>query len=217
MRLLLFLLLSSVTLFAQRTPLKVNGTIVDNPNFTNGTTALMSRSGANISVAPTNIANAQIAAGAAIDISKLSGVAATSHVHAGEDITSGTVADARIASTIARDSEVASAINPPFVTLTDGATITVTCDTAKEFQNATVTLGGNRTLAISGAVNGMKGVIIVKQDGAGSRTLALPASSNVGSGGLGVLTLSSAANSIDTIAWLYDGTNYLWSKLLNYN
>jgi hypothetical protein len=36
--------------------------------------------------------------------------AATSHAHAGEDITSGTVADARIASTIARDSEVSSAI-----------------------------------------------------------------------------------------------------------
>lgn len=33
-----------------------------------------------------------------------------SHQHAGEDITSGTVADARIASTIARDSEVASAV-----------------------------------------------------------------------------------------------------------
>lgn len=36
--------------------------------------------------------------------------AATSHAHAGEDITSGTVADARIASTIARDSEVTSAL-----------------------------------------------------------------------------------------------------------
>jgi hypothetical protein len=33
------------------------------------------------------------------------------HAHAGEDITSGTVADARIASTIARDSEVTSAIS----------------------------------------------------------------------------------------------------------
>jgi hypothetical protein len=37
--------------------------------------------------------------------------AASSHAHAGEDITSGTVADARIASTIARDSEVTSAIS----------------------------------------------------------------------------------------------------------
>jgi hypothetical protein len=40
-----------------------------------------------------------------------SSFAAASHAHAGEDITSGTVADARIASTIARDSEVTSAID----------------------------------------------------------------------------------------------------------
>lgn len=39
------------------------------------------------------------------------GAAAASHAHAGEDITSGTVADARIASSIARDSEVTSAIS----------------------------------------------------------------------------------------------------------
>jgi hypothetical protein len=38
------------------------------------------------------------------------GAAAASHAHAGEDVTSGTVADARIASTIARDSEVTAAI-----------------------------------------------------------------------------------------------------------
>ena len=37
--------------------------------------------------------------------------AAASHAHAGEDITSGTVADARIASSIARDSEVSAAIS----------------------------------------------------------------------------------------------------------
>lgn len=37
--------------------------------------------------------------------------AAASHAHSGSDITSGTVADARIASTIARDSEVTSAIS----------------------------------------------------------------------------------------------------------
>lgn len=38
------------------------------------------------------------------------GAAAATHVHAGEDVTSGTVADARIASTIARDAEVAASI-----------------------------------------------------------------------------------------------------------
>ena len=38
------------------------------------------------------------------------GGAAASHAHAGEDITSGTVADGRVASTLARDSEVTSAV-----------------------------------------------------------------------------------------------------------
>lgn len=39
------------------------------------------------------------------------GGAAASHAHAGEDITSGTVADGRVASTLARDSEVTSAVS----------------------------------------------------------------------------------------------------------
>lgn len=39
------------------------------------------------------------------------GAAATAHSHAGEDITSGTVADGRVASTIARDSEVTTAVS----------------------------------------------------------------------------------------------------------
>lgn len=98
-----------------------------------------------------------------------------------------------------------------FLSLTDGATITLTCDTNKSVQNATVTLGGNRTLAISGAVSGMTGVLIVKQDGAGSRTLALPAASKVVNTGSGAVSLSTAASAIDVLSWVYDGTNYLWT------
>jgi hypothetical protein len=44
-------------------------------------------------------------------ITDTSAVALTGHSHAGEDITSGTVADGRVASTLARDSEVTSAIS----------------------------------------------------------------------------------------------------------
>jgi len=50
----------------------------------------------------------------------------TSHAHAGEDITSGTVADARIASSIARDSEVAAAYQPLDADLTSIAALTTT-------------------------------------------------------------------------------------------
>jgi hypothetical protein len=51
-----------------------------------------------------------------ISVAGLSGLLADAqtpdaHVHAGEEITSGTVADARIAATIARDSEVSSAVS----------------------------------------------------------------------------------------------------------
>lgn len=94
------------------TTVSVNGTAVSTPNFTNSATATFSVATTNVSVNPTNLANAQIAAGAAIDFSKLSGVAALVHTHAGEDITSGTVAAARIDSAIATDAEVAAGYQP---------------------------------------------------------------------------------------------------------
>lgn len=105
--------------------------------------------------------------------------------------------------------------NPTFVTLTDGATVIITCSPEKVSQNATVTLGGNRALAMSGIAAGMQGILIVKQDGTGSRTLTLPAGSKAGSGGAGAVTLSTAASAIDILSWTYDGTNYFW--LINKN
>ena len=107
-------------------------------------------------------------------------------------------------------------VNSAFAVLTDGATITQTCDTLKPEQLGTVTLGGNRTLAISGATNGMRGRIIVKQDGTGGRTLALPAGSKVVNGGLGAVTLTSAPNSVDILSWVYDGTNFWWTYGANF-
>lgn len=107
-------------------------------------------------------------------------------------------------------------IAPAFIALTDGATITITCDVTKTVQNAKVTLGGNRTLAISGAVDGMTGVLIVTQDGTGTRTLALPATSKVTGGGAGTVTLTTTAGAKDVLAWTYDGSNYFWTKGLNF-
>lgn len=55
--------------------LLINGTTVTNANFTNSATALIeAASVTNISIYPTNLANAQISASAAIDFSKLSDV-----------------------------------------------------------------------------------------------------------------------------------------------
>lgn len=92
-----------------------------------------------------------------------------------------------------------------FQTLTDGATISWA---VADGYNAVVTLGGNRTLSITDAVSGDSGTLVVKQDAEGSRTLTLP------SGSLeinGSITLSTSANSIDILGWLYDGSNYYWN------
>jgi hypothetical protein len=105
---------------------------------------------------------------------------------------------------------------PAFEPLTDGATITWAFSGA-QYRRATVTLGGNRALVISGATNGAEGCLIVTQDGTGGRTLAVPAGSKVINGGAGVVTLTTASGAKDIICFAYDGTNYFWNYGLGYN
>lgn len=106
---------------------------------------------------------------------------------------------------------------PTFDTLTDGATITQTMTSAKVSQNAKVTITDNRTLAFSGLVNGMSGILIVKQDGSGGSGLTLPASSVVIDDGGGSISLTPDANAIDVLSWIYDGTNIFWTYGLNFS
>jgi hypothetical protein len=96
---------------------------------------------------------------------------------------------------------------PAFVTLTDGGTITVTCATTKSHQNHFITLAGNRTLAFTAAQNGMRGTIIVSQDGTGSRTLTLPANSAKQSG----FALTTAPYAVDKIDWTYVAGEYYFT------
>jgi hypothetical protein len=98
-------------------------------------------------------------------------------------------------------------IAPAFVTLSDGATITW-ATSGYPVSYAKVTLGGNRTLSITGAVAGCSGTLVVIQDGTGSRTLTLP-SGSLGIGGAPVLSTTASAK--DVLAWVYDGTNYFWT------
>lgn len=91
-----------------------------------------------------------------------------------------------------------------FSTLTDGAT--VTWDANSVFLgNATVTLGGNRTLVMANLVDGGSYVLRVVQDGTGSRTLALGSGCTwkVSNGGSGAITPSTAAGSVDILAFTY--------------
>lgn len=98
---------------------------------------------------------------------------------------------------------------PGFASLTDGATVTVTCSKYRSVQAAKVTLAGNRTLAISGAEAGMRGVIYVTQDSTGSRLLTLPNGSATPSG----WSLSTTPSAIDRLEWEFDGTYFYWSMV----
>jgi len=100
-------------------------------------------------------------------------------------------------------------------TLTDGATITWTFNGA-ESRNAKVTLGGNRTLALSGCSPGASGTLIVVQ-GSGGQTLALPSGSYVVNAGAGVATLSSGAADRDVLSFFYvSATEIYWTVGLDF-
>lgn len=95
-------------------------------------------------------------------------------------------------------------------TLSDAATITWDADTQ---QAATVTLGGNRTLgAPSNLHAGSTYTLIVKQDATGTRTLAYNGVYKWVGGS--APTLSTAANSIDILTFLTDGTNMFGGSIL---
>lgn len=85
------------------------------------------------------------------------------------------------------------------VTLTDAATVAV--DLAAGI-NFVLTLGGNRTLgAPTNAKPGASGVIVVKQDATGSRTLAYNTAWKFFGG---APTLSTAANAVDVISYVVE-------------
>lgn len=99
------------------------------------------------------------------------------------------------------------------IALTDGATITWRVNSN---YNATVTLGGSRTLQIAGAKAGFYGTLKIIQGGSGSYTLTLPSGSKVANAGAGAITLSTAVGSIDVASFYYDGTNYFWTISLDF-
>lgn len=99
--------------------------------------------------------------------------------------------------------EYTAAQNFDAATLTDGASIDWNLNTQ---QVGIVTLGGNRTLA--NPTNQKAGgtyIMIVKQDATGTRTLAY--GNNYKWPGGTAPTLSTAANSVDILTFISDGTN----------
>jgi hypothetical protein len=96
-------------------------------------------------------------------------------------------------------------------TLTDGTTIS--WDPSLGL-NASVTLGGNRTLSFTTTPTaGAYGTLVVTQDGTGSRTLTLPSTTNkvLGSTSTTTIALSTTAGAKDIVNFYYDGTNCYWN------
>ena len=87
------------------------------------------------------------------------------------------------------------------VTLSDGANITPDFGSGNNF---VVTLGGNRTLVNpTGVTTGQSGVIIVKQDGTGGRTLGIQSHYHFAGGT--APTFTTTANAVDVIGFVAYG------------
>jgi hypothetical protein len=94
--------------------------------------------------------------------------------------------------------------------LTDGATITPNMNNANNFS---VTLGGNRTLANpTNLTAGQSGVIVITQDGTGSRTLSY--GSNFKFPGGTAPTLTTTANAVDVLAYYVESASRITARLI---
>lgn len=100
----------------------------------------------------------------------------------------------------------------PFSSLTDGATVTWTVAALESISNRLLTIAGNRTFAIVGALSGYSGNVKVTASG-GDRQISIPAGSDTRMRGVGdptVKTVTIPASATYIFSWLYDGTNYDW-------
>lgn len=95
--------------------------------------------------------------------------------------------------------------------LTDGATITPNFALANNFS---VTLGGNRTLANpSNLTAGQSGVIVITQDGTGSRTLAYGSQWKFSNGT--APTLTTTASAVDVLAYFVESSSRITARLIS--
>jgi hypothetical protein len=96
------------------------------------------------------------------------------------------------------------------VSLTDGSTITPDFSLGN---NYSVTLGGNRTLANPTNITaGQSGVIVITQDGTGSRTLAYGSYFKFAGGTAPTLTTTAAA--VDVLAYYVESSTRITAKLI---
>jgi hypothetical protein len=98
--------------------------------------------------------------------------------------------------------DVSGAMYSRRVALTDGATIAVNWS---QSNIQSVTLGGNRTFTFSNPVDGARYILIIKQDGTGSRTATWPGTVRWPGGT--APTLTTTASKTDYITFIYNGVS----------
>ena len=144
-------------------------------------------------------------------------------VNLNDDITLGSISGTSIsASTIFSGSTNLSDlfqendnIIKPFKALTDDSTIS--WDYSLGYNAKIILTGATGTLAISGVTDGDSGILYVIQDGTGSRSMNLPAGSEVANAGGGSIAFTSNIDAKDIISFKYDGNIYVWNVSYDYS
>jgi len=161
--------------------------------------------------------NSVLTANASIPVADVTGAAPlASPTFTGTVITEIINTGALSATSVNTGTITATSINTPIYAstpqaLTDGSTITWNPALGL---NASVILGGNRTLSFTTTPTpGAYGTLVVSQDGTGNRTITLPTTANkvLGSTSTTSIALSTAANAKDILNFYYDGTNCYWN------
>ena len=114
--------------------------------------------------------------------------------------------------TLSQRTTFSKAVKTPLKSNTDGATVTFNLD---EASTHTVTLGDNRTLAISNEDAGQKFIINLVQDGTGSRTVTW--FSTIKWAGGSAPTLTTTANKADSFGFLCTGTDAYYGFVIGQN
>jgi|GEM_PF-7002597 len=98
--------------------------------------------------------------------------------------------------------------DPAFSAAPAAVSGTVTLATGGKLNpNYTMPLAANTTLAITGAVSGATGIILITHDATATvYTLTPPANSK------GSYSVGNTANAVTELSWLYDGTYFYWAS-----